>query len=479
MSKGQTSHVPSTEPGRHERAALAVVGGTVVTENALFAATILVDESGRIASIQEPGARVDAESVIDASGLHVFPGGVDTHVHLNDPGLTASEDFYSGTSGAAAGGMTTVLEMPQTQPLVDSLELVLDKRDIVAPKAVVDFGLYCALVPALAQDPTALRAIVEAGAVGFKGFVCNTPEMPHLNEQQLMRGMSHLAGLGVPLAVHCESQALIDLNATRLPVGDLERSVYEAAEVRRGAETAAVRMVLDLAKATGATIHLVHMSDPRSVEQISAAKRAGVKVFAETCPHYLILADEDLHTVSEWGVCNPPLTSQSAIEELWQLLEHGELDNVASDHCAYTYEEKKPGNPWDVAPGINTIQLMFPLMVASARERGLPLSLVARLLSSNPARQFGLYPRKGAIVPGADADLVVIDTQGSIQVDAQQLFTRCPGTAYDGRRIDARVRRTIVRGQVVYADDGEPRILAQPGYGELVTPQTAAMAAPR
>lgn len=462
------------EKGGLERAALAVVGGTVVTEAATFEATILVDGNGRIASIQDPGASVDTDSAIDATGLHVFPGGVDTHVHLNDPGLTASEDFLSGTSGAAAGGMTTVLEMPQTQPLVDSLELLNEKREIVAPKAVVDFALYCALVPSICQDPTALREIVKAGAIGFKGFICDTPEMPRLNEQQLMLGMSHLAALGVPLALHCESQALIDLNATRLPVGDLDLSIYETAKVRRGAETAAVRMVLDLAKATDVTIHLVHMSEPGSVEQINAAKRAGVKVFAETCPHYLILADEDLHTVSEWGVCNPPLNSRNAIEELWRLLALGEIDNVASDHCAYTYEEKNPVSPWDVAPGINTIQLMYPLMVDSARERGIPLNLVARLLSSSPARQFGLYPTKGAIIPGADADLVIIDSQSSVQIDTHQLFTRCPGTAYEGRIINARVRRTIVRGNVVYADDGEFQILAQPGYGNFLTPRRAA-----
>ena len=469
MSEGCDARKPTYE-GAPARAALAVRGGTIVTEDACFAATILVDAAGKISSLQAPDTAFHAEAVIDATGRYVFPGGVDTHVHFNDPGLTLSEDFLSGTSGAAAGGMTTVLEMPQTVPLVESLDTFNTKRHTVAPKAVVDFSLYCALVPALCDDPASLEAIVEAGAVGFKAFVCDTPEMPHLNEQQLMRGMNHLQRLGVPLAVHCESQALIDLNATRLPLRNQDQSIYDTSKLRRGAETAAVRMVLDLARATGATVHLVHISEPMSIEEINTAKRSGVRVFAETCPHYLILNEEDLRAVSEWGVCNPPLNARGAVEELWLALTRGEIDNVASDHCAYTHAEKVPDNPWKAAPGINTIQLMFPLMIDRALRREIPLSLIARLLSSSPARQFGLYPTKGAILPGSDADLVVVDTQDSIRVEADRLYSRCPGTAYQGREIGARVRQTIVRGTVVYDDEKEPQIVVSPGHGKYLAP---------
>ncbi len=455
-------------PPEVREASTAVVGGKLVTESAVFEATVFVDEEGRISGLVDPRVPVSAEQTLDASGSLVFPGGVDSHSHLNDPGLTASEDFLTGTSGAAAGGYTTVLEMPQTLPLVDSVETFEQKLQAVAPKAVVDFGLYCALVPGNCDDPDALQAIAEAGAVALKSFVCDTPEMPTMSESQLAKGMGNARRLGLPVAVHCESQAVIDFHTERL-WREGPPDVYMVAGTHPlEAEQESVRAALAVAGMSGGSLHLVHMSDPSTVELASVAKLHGVDVSVETCPHYLTLTREDLHRVSGWGLCFPPLRTAAAVEGMWRALQLGFIDNVGSDHSAYTKDQKVTADPWKVLPGINGIQLALPVLVHGAMQRGIPLTTVAKAFSTGPARRFSLHPRKGDIRPGSDADLVFVDIESSITARAEDLYTRCPGTAYEGMTFDARVVRTMVRGATVYVDEGEPAILAKPGSGAFL-----------
>jgi allantoinase len=451
--------------GAQLEARAAVVGGSIVTESAVFDASVLIDESGTITGLVAPGVPVSADTTLDASGLLVFPGGVDTHTHLNDPGLTASEDFLTGTSGAAAGGTTTVLEMPQTLPLVDSVETLVHKLQTVGPKAVVDFGLYAALVPGNADDPGTLHKIAEAGAIALKSFVCDTPEMPTVTESQLARGMSNARRFGLPVAVHCESQAVIDVQTARIH-REGAPDVYTLAETHPlEAERDSVRAVLAVAELSGGALHLVHMSDPSTVELASVAKLRGVDVSVETCPHYLTLTREDLKRIEGWGLCYPPLRTAEAVEGLWRAVELGFIDNIASDHCAYTLDQKATLDPWHVLPGITGIQHSLPVLIHGAMLRGVPLTAVARAFSTGPARRFSVHPRKGDIRPGADADLVFVDVESSVTARAEDLYTRCPGTAYEGMTFGARVRRTLVRGATVYLDDGEPTIVAEPGSG--------------
>lgn len=455
---------------RHD-GATAVVGGRVVTELGAIEATILIDQ-GRIAGVLPPDVRVDSDETLDAAGLVVFPGGVDTHTHFNDPGLTASEDFWTGTAGAAAGGYTTVLEMPQTLPLVDSVETFEDKLDTVAPKAVVDFGLYSALVPDNAENPNAIEAIAEAGAIGLKAFVCETPEMPTVTESQLGAGMRNARPHGFPVAVHCESQAVISERTRKISGNGGAADVYTTVGTHPiESELESVRSALAVAEASGGKLHLVHLSDPSTVQLATDAKLSGGDVSAETCPHYLTFTREDLHRIDGWGVCFPPFRTAVAVEGLWKALRTGAIDNVASDHCAYTLEQKVTDDPWDVLPGINGVQLALPVLVHGARERAVPLATVARAFSAGPARRFGLWPRKGDIRTGADADLVFVDLSSSITAHAGDLFTRCPGTAYEGMTFGARVRRTMVRGTTVYVDETEPTIVVRQGFGRFLHPR--------
>jgi allantoinase len=294
--------------------------------------------------------------------------------------------------------------------------------------------------------------------------------MPRLSGEQLATAFRTARGLGIPFAVHSESQAIIDLERERLR----RQSANDLLSVARSrppeAEREAVRQVVELARASRARLHLVHISDPETVVMIVRARLAGVDVSIETCPHYLSLSREDLERIGVWGVCQPPLNGPGAVDGMWRVLQLGYIDNIASDHCAYTWEEKNPTDAWAVAPGINGIQLSLPVVVHEARRRGVPLNLVARLFSANPARRFSLYPKKGAILPGSDADLVFVDPESSLKVAANRLFTRCPGSAYDGMSFQSRVVRTMLRGTTVYSDDGGPRIEVEPGFGESLRP---------
>ena len=232
-----------------------------------------------------------------------------------------------------------------------------------------------------------------------------------------------------------------------------------------------MRGALGLAAGTKAALHLVHLSQPESVEAAAEARRRGVDVSTETCPHYLTLTLEDLERVGAWAVCQPPLRDSAAREGLWRLLACGEIDNVGSDHCAYTQMEKASRDAWRLAPGINGVQLSLPLLVHGALTRGIPLTAVARAHSSQPARRFGLYPGKGATLLGSDADLVLVSTTESLTVTAGRLFTKCPGTPYEGMTIGAKVKRTLVRGRTVFVDDGQPRLQVDGGFGLFLRPR--------
>jgi len=446
----------------------AIAGGRLVTESAVFDATILVDDAGSVSGLVAPSGSVEAEETIDASGLLIFAGGVDSHTHFNDPGLTASEDFSTGTAGAAAGGYTTVLEMPQTQPLVDSVETFRHKLETVAPKAVVDFGLYGALVPGNAGDLDALRATADAGAIALKGFVCDTPEMPTLTEADLGTGFRNAREVELPVAVHCESQPVMDRATEELRRTGAPDAYAVAGSHPLEAEQEAVRMALAVAGENRGALHLVHMSDPSTVQLATQAKLAGVDVSVETCPHYLSLTRDVLRETGGWGLCFPPLRTSEAVDGLWSALAAGLIDNVGSDHCAYTLDQKVTHDPWEILPGINGVQVSLPVLVHEAMRRGVPLPAVARAFSAGPARRFSLAPRKGTIAPGSDADLVFVDPESSFTVRAAELFTRCPGTVYDGMTFDARVRRTMVRGRTVYLDDGAPTIAVDPGFGRFL-----------
>lgn len=450
-----------------------VTGGTVATDYGVFEADVAIAD-GRIVGLGIGLAR-GADEVIDAAGLTVLPGAVDLHAHFEDPGHTEREDFATGTMAAAAGGVTTVVEHPLTYPPVTTVELYREKRGIASSKAVVDFGLWGALTePSLPEIP----GQVAEGALGVKAFIPESePAYPAVDDDQLLTGMGIAAEHDVLVLVHAESDDLLQAGLARTQ-GAGRTDVLAHNESRPPlVEEEAVHRTLFLAEAAGCRIQIVHGSSPRSVDLVVAARGRGVPATIEVCPHHLLLDLDDQVRLGPYGRCAPALRDRPLVEGMWERVLDGRIDCLVSDHCAYTLAEKEPG--WaDIfaAPlGCQVMQEMVACTLSEALERGMPLDAFARFSAANPARIARLFGRKGTIRPGADADLALWDLDAPWTVDARaQQRSKNPWSPFEGREVRCRLRRTLVRGETVFAD-GE--ILAAPGSGRFLTRSAQPVAA--
>lgn len=423
-----------------------------------------------MAGIVAPGAALEAAETVDARGLHVLPGLVDCHVHLNEPGRTHWEGYETGTSAAAVGGITTVLDMPlNCDPPTLSRGALQMKREAVAAKALVDYGHWGGYVGTNLQD---LPELCDDGVVAFKAFMSPSglEEFPAVDDAALFEGMRELAKLHAILGVHAESAGLTTLlGGEEQSAGRREPRAW--ARSRPGfTEEEAVQRALLIARETGCRLHVVHASTPAAVSLVAGAAARGVKATVETCPHYLTLDEDDLAHAGAVAKCAPPLRPRQMVEELWAAVLAGQVNCIASDHSPCSPDEKHQdsGDVWCAWGGISGIQTLLPaLLTEGVHKRGLTLPQLVRLTSSNPARLFGLYRRKGALQVGSDADFALVDLQREWTLSAEQLQTRWPLSPYIGRQFKGAVMATILRGSVVYRDG---QLLAQPGVGRLLTP---------
>jgi allantoinase len=413
----------------------------VVLPDGLRPASVVV-EDGRIAAV----GRYDdgGEDVGDAV---LMPGVVDTHVHVNEPGRTGWEGWETATCAAAAGGVTTIVEMPLNSiPATVSADALGAKVASMHGKCAVDVGLWGGVVPGNAGE---LRGLWEAGVRGFKCFLSpsGVDEFTHVGEAELRRAVPVLAELGAPLLVHAEDPAVLD-RAPRPPDGD--RSGYDAYLASRPpeAEVEAVRMLLGLCREFGTRIHVVHLAAAGALPLLSAARAEGLPVTVETCPHYLHFSADDAERVGTALKCAPPVRGGENRERLWDALVAGEIDLVASDHSPAPPDLKRGG--WFAAwGGIASLQLALSVVWSGARDRGIGIERVAEWMCAAPARLAGLA-RKGAIAAGRDADLVVFAPDAEWQVDPARLHHRHPLTPYAGAPLAGVVRRTYLRGTLVY-----------------------------
>jgi allantoinase len=449
---------------------LLVAGGTLVTEHETFPADLAVVD-GRVAAVLEPGAAgVEAEARIEAAGRLVLPGLVDSHVHFNEPGRTEWEGFATGSAAAAAGGITTVLDMPLNNdpPTVNGASLAL-KADAVAGRSVVDYGFWGGIVPGSLDRLGELR---EGGVVAAKAFMCHSglDEYPGLDDAALYGALQQGAELGLVVGLHAENDRLTTTLGRALQQAG-RRDPRAWAEARPPfTEVEAVRRAVLLAFETGASIHFVHVSTPTAVREVVVTRAGGVKSTLETCPHYLSLDDDDLARLGPYGKCAPPLRPRWMVNQLWREVLAGRIDLIASDHSPCPPAEKERGQDgiWQAWGGLHGVQTLLPvLLTEGVHARGLPLPLLVRLTSAAPARRYGLYPRKGALLVGSDADLTVVDLEAEWILEAGMLKTRWPISPFLGRTFRGRVETTIVRGTVVYRD-GEVRV--EPGYGRRLLP---------
>ncbi|MFF4245693.1 allantoinase AllB [Streptomyces sp. NPDC001822] len=421
----------------------------VVTPGGTRAAAVLVAD-GEIEAVLPYDAEVpDGARVEDLGDDVLLPGLVDTHVHVNDPGRTEWEGFWTATRAAAAGGITTLLDMPlNSLPPTTTVEHLRVKQEVARAKAHVDVGFWGGAVPSNTKD---LRPLYEAGVFGFKCFLSpsGVEEFPELDQEQLARSMAEVAGFGGLLIVHAEDPR----HLAGAPQRSGEKYADFLASRPRDAENAAIEGLIAHARRLNARVHVLHLSSSDALPLIAAARREGVRVTVESCPHFLTLTAEEVPDGATEFKCCPPIREAANQDALWEGLADGTIDCIVSDHSPCTTDLKTPdfASAWG---GISSLQLGLPAVWTEARRRGHTLDDVVRWMSAAPAALAGLT-RKGAIEAGRDADFAVLAPDETFTVDPAGLLHRNRVTAYAGRTLHGVVKSTWLRGSRIAAD-GEP-----------------------
>jgi allantoinase len=419
-------------------------GATVVRPDGRLAADIRISD-GRIAEIA-PGLTGTAVD-IEASGLHVFPGLIDAHVHFNEPGRADWEGAETGSHALAAGGGTLFFDMPlNSTPCTISATDVDAKRAALEQSSIADFALWGGLVPGSIDQ---MAGMAERGVVGFKAFMCDSglPEFPYADDRTLRDGMREAGRLGLPVAVHAESEEMTRLLSTGM-TGASARDFLASRPV--DAELDAIARALDLAGETGAKLHIVHVSTGSGIALAAEARARGADVSVESCPHYLFFTDDDLDTIGVAAKCAPPLRNHGEHAALWGELLNGRVDLIASDHSPCEPSLKHAGDFRTSWGGVAGVQSTLAVLLERGLDgRRLRFEDISALIAANPAARFRI-PGKGTIAVGSDADLMLLDTSRSYRLDAKHLFQRHKMSPYVGFTFAGAVVRTIRRGETIF-----------------------------
>lgn len=431
----------------------------VITPEGTRAATVAV-AAGRITAVLAYDAEVPPGARLEDFGDDVLlPGLVDTHVHVNDPGRTEWEGFWTATRAAAAGGITTLVDMPlNSLPPTTTVDHLRTKQDVARSKAHIDVGFWGGALP---DNVKHLRPLHDAGVFGFKAFLSpsGVDEFPELDQEQLARSLAEIAAFDGLLIVHAEDPHHL---AAAPQKGGRKYADFLASRPR-DAEDTAIGNLIAQAERLHARVHVLHLSSSDALPLIADAKRAGVRITVETCPHYLTLTAEEVPDGASEFKCCPPIREAANQDLLWQALADGTIDCVVTDHSPSTADLKTDdfATAWG---GISGLQLSLSAVWTEARERGHSLEDVVRWMSTRTARLVGLDSRKGAIAVGRDADFAVLAPDETFTVDPAALQHRNRVTAYAGRTLSGVVKSTWLRGERIVADGefGAPR-------GELLT----------
>lgn len=448
---------------------LLIKNADYVSEHQIEHGNIYVKD-GKIAAISAELLAGDAKETIDATGRLVFPGFIDTHCHSRDgsKGAWYKEDFAHSSRAAAVGGITTILEMPNCNPAIYNVENLHDLIKTITPKAYVDFGVWGLCLGKLNND--SLQALADAGVVAFKFFwgyaidaknyqlIYNYEEgmkdvIPPMGNGEVYQLFRAVAKTGKLVGIHAEDFSIIKelTNEVRATGAD----DYEAMIASRPplSETVVIDTAIQIAEATGAHLHILHLATGEGVPYIRRAQQEGYPITAETCPHYLTLTAEDYARVGTAMKGYPPVRRKKDQDELWAALREGVIAYVCSDHAPHSPEEKAK-DLWSAPAGMVNIETMVPLMIDAVNAGKLTWQELVRVLSAEPAKMYGLYPHKGAIQVGADADIVLVDPEKKWTVDQEKLQSRTKLSAYHGMTLKGKIERTILRGHTVM-NDGE------------------------
>ncbi|MBM7713109.1 allantoinase AllB [Siminovitchia sp. FSL H7-0308] len=448
---------------------LIIKGGNVVFSDQVKKVDIGV-RNGKIAAMAE-SITDPADGEIHAGGQYVLPGMVDAHVHMNEPGRTEWEGFVTGTQALAAGGTTCYIDMPLNvlPATVDRASFRL-KREAAKGKNYIDYAFYGGLVPGNLDQ---LEELVEEGAVAFKCFMatCGSDlpgDFKNVDDHTLYEGMKKLAELGQVLAIHAENAVITDrLGEEMEKQGRTSAEDYTASRPVF-TEVDAVKRALYFAKETGCMLHFVHISSAEAVEEIVKARNGGQDVTIESCPHYFTITAAQFAAIGPAAKCSPPLRNEEEQKKLWKKLIEGKIDIVASDHspCPTDLKQNPANNMFEAWGGIsgcqNSVDLLFDEAVL---KRGVPPARFARMIAANPAKRFNI-PNKGTIAIAKDADFILIDSGQSYIVQKDDLFYKHKHSPYIGRKINCRITKTIVRGNLVY--DVNRGFIGEP-IGQFIT----------
>jgi dihydroorotase len=437
---------------------LVINGGTIVSPDAEYRASIAI-KNGLIHAIGAPEAMPSAKETLDALGLHILPGAIDVHVHFRDPGYPQKEDFASGTAAAAFGGVTTIFDMPNTLPTIGTPEALAAKHRIAAEKAYVDYGLYAVLGEDSIEH---VSALIDGGIIGFKLYMGNTfGRIPSPTTGAMLEAFEVVAPTGKRISLHAETNSIMERRESRLrAAGRTEPIAHLAARPAVVAVEAVARAAI-LAEWTGARIHVLHISSAAELRPLAEAKARGVEITGETCPHYLLLSEADYEKFGGIIRVNPPVREAPNRQPLWDALMDGTIDMIATDHAPHAPDEKTRNDIWTVDCGFPGVETQMPLMLTEIGRGRAKIQDYVRWSAESPAKIWGLYPRKGALTVGSDADVAIVDLSRTWTIDDALIQSRSKISPWHGRQATALPIHTIVRGRFVMKD----RILQENARG--------------
>jgi len=439
--------------------------GTIVTPRSQYRGDIGVKD-GKVLFIGQVNEESYSCEVVQLDGKFVLPGPIDAHVHFQDPGITHREDIEHGTGAAAFGGITTCISHPLNVPPVVDVASYQETLESYDGRACVDYALHGGGTAENIEEIGSLWC--KTGATSLKMFMCfSVAEFPFVHDDAMFAILEKLAGEDGLAIIHAESEALVNLAEKRIKAtGRCDpRAHVESRPVM--VEVEAVRRAIFLLEQTGASAVILHVSSAEALYEIEKARRRGIKVWAETCPHLLTFSIDDIERHGPYLKFTPVMRDEANRQKLWELLSKGFIDTIGSDHCPYTTEEKERGkdNIWKAPNGLPGLEILLPVMLDGVNKGYITLEKVVQVTSANPAKIYGLSPVKGEITPGSDADFTIVDMELEKVYSAQAGPSKCDWSPYDGMAFKGWPVMTVVRGKIVFENN---TLQVTPGYGNYI-----------